>query len=114
VQQATKIEMVINLKTAKALGSQQVIVENRPGAGTNIGTEAAVRAAPDGYTLLYVTTANAISASVFPRLNFNFIRDIVPVAGVIRVPNLVSVNPSLPVKTIPELIAYASRASHPN
>jgi tripartite-type tricarboxylate transporter receptor subunit TctC len=87
--------------------SQQVIVDNRPGAGTNIGAEAAVRAAPDGYTLLYVTTANAISASVFQRLNFNFIRDIAPVAGVIRVPNLVSVNLSLPVKTIPELIAYA-------
>ena len=86
--------------------SQQFIIENRPGAGTNIGTEAAVRAAPDGYTLLYVTTANAISASVFQKLNFNFIRDIAPVAGIIRVPNLVSINPSLPVKTIPELIAY--------
>src|SRR5262249_13884973 len=70
---------------------QQFVIENRPGAGTNIGTEAAVRAAPDGYTLLYVTTANAITASVFAKLNFNFIRDIAPVAGVIRVPNLVSV-----------------------
>jgi len=86
---------------------QQFFVENRPGAGTNIGTEAAVRAAADGYTLLYVTTANAITASVFQKLNFNFIRDIAPVAGTIRVPNLVAINPSLPVKTIPELIAYA-------
>jgi tripartite-type tricarboxylate transporter receptor subunit TctC len=87
--------------------SQQFIIDNRPGAGTNIGTEAAVRAVPDGYTLLYATTANAVSASVFQRLNFNFIRDIAPVAGIIRVPNLVSVNLSLPVKTIRELIAYA-------
>jgi len=87
--------------------SRQFIIENRPGAGSNIGTEAAVRAAPDGYTLLYVTTASAISPSVFQRLNFNFIRDIAPVAGLIRVPNLVTTNPSLPIKTIPELIAYA-------
>src|SRR5207247_2248267 len=87
--------------------SQQFIIDNRPGSGINIGTEAAVRGAPDGYTLLYATTANAISASVLQRLNFNFIRDIAPVAGIIRVLNLVSINLSLPVKTIPELIAYA-------
>jgi tripartite-type tricarboxylate transporter receptor subunit TctC len=86
---------------------QQFVIENRPGAGSNIGTEAVVRAAPDGYTLLYVTTANAISATLFDKLNFNFIRDIAPVAGTIRVPNLVSVNLSLPVKTIAELVAYA-------
>jgi tripartite-type tricarboxylate transporter receptor subunit TctC len=86
---------------------QQFIIENRTGAGSNIGTEAVVRAAPDGYTLLYVTTANAVSATLFDRLNFNFIRDIAPVAGTIRVPNLVTVNPSLPVKTIAELVAYA-------
>jgi tripartite-type tricarboxylate transporter receptor subunit TctC len=86
---------------------QQFVIDNRPGGGGNIGTEAAVRAPPDGYTLLYVTTANAISATVFQKLNFNFIRDIAPVAGTIRVPNLVSVNLSLPVKTIPQLIADA-------
>jgi tripartite-type tricarboxylate transporter receptor subunit TctC len=86
---------------------QPFIIENRPGAGTNIGTEAVVRAPPDGYTLLYVTTANASNATLFDKLNFNFMRDIAPVAGIIRVPNLVSVNLSLPVKAIPQLIAYA-------
>src|SRR5713101_4342475 len=86
---------------------QQFVIENRPGAGSNIGTEAVVRAAPDGYTLLYVTTANAVSATLFGKLNFNFIRDIAPVAGTIRVPNLVAVNLSLPVKNIAELVAYA-------
>ncbi len=85
---------------------QPVIVENRPGAGSNVGTEAVVRSTPDGYTLLYVTTANATNATLYQQLNYNFIRDIAPVAGVIRVPNLITVNPSLPVKSIPELIAY--------
>jgi tripartite-type tricarboxylate transporter receptor subunit TctC len=87
--------------------SQQFVIENRPGAGGNIGTEAVVRAIPDGYTLLYVVTANAISATLFDNLKFNFIRDIAPVAGIIRLPNLVSVNLSLPVETIPQLVAYA-------
>jgi len=86
---------------------QPFIIENRPGAGTNIGTDAVVRASPDGYTLLYVTTANASNATLFENLKFNFMRDIAPVAGIIRVPNMVSVNLSLPVKTIPQLIAYA-------
>ena len=86
---------------------QPFVIENRPGAGGNVGTEAAVRAAPDGYTLLYVVTANAISATLFDNLKFNFIRDISPVAGVMRVPNLVSVNLSLPVETIPQLVAHA-------
>jgi tripartite-type tricarboxylate transporter receptor subunit TctC len=86
---------------------QPFIIENRPGAGTNIGTDAVVRASPDGYTLLYVTTANASNATLFENLKFNFMRDIAPVAGIIRVPNLVSVNLSLPVNTIPQLIAYA-------
>jgi tripartite-type tricarboxylate transporter receptor subunit TctC len=86
---------------------QPFIIENRPGAGTNIGTEAVVRAPANGYTLLYVTTANASNATLFDKLNFNFMRDIAPVAGIIRVPNLVSVNLSLPVKTIPQLAAYA-------
>jgi tripartite-type tricarboxylate transporter receptor subunit TctC len=87
--------------------AQAFVIENRPGAGGNIGTEAVARAAPDGYTLLYVVTANAISATLFDNLKFNFIRDITPVAGIIRVPNLVSVNLSLPVETIPQLVTHA-------
>jgi len=89
---------------------QPFIIENRPGAGTNIGTDAVVRASPDGYTLLYVTTANASNATLFENLKFNFMRDIAPVAGIIRVPNMVSVNLSLPVKTIPQLMR-SSRSS---
>src|SRR5437879_4995806 len=86
---------------------QQFVIENRPGAGTNIATEAVVRAAPDGYTLLLATPANAINATLYDRLNFNFIRDVVPVAGIIRSPNVMVVSSTLPVKTIPEFIAYA-------
>ena len=86
---------------------QSVIVESRPGGGTNIATEAVVRAPPDGYTLLLVAPANAINATLYDKLSFDFLRDIVPVAGIIRFPNVVDVNPSLPVKSIPELIAYA-------
>jgi tripartite-type tricarboxylate transporter receptor subunit TctC len=86
---------------------QPFVIENRPGGGTNIATEAVVRAAPDGYTLLLVAPANAINATLYDKLNFNFLRDIDPVAGIIRFPNVVAVNPSVPVKTIPELIAYA-------
>jgi tripartite-type tricarboxylate transporter receptor subunit TctC len=86
---------------------QPVIVESRPGAATNLATEAVVRAPADGYTLLLVAPANAINATLYDKLNFNFLADIVPVAGIIRFPNVVVVNPSLPVKTIPELIAYA-------
>ena len=86
---------------------QPVIIESRPGAATNLATEAVVRASPDGYTLLLVAPANAINATLYDKLNFDFLRDIVPVAGIIRFPNVVVVNPSLPIKTIPELIAYA-------
>ena len=86
---------------------QPFIIENRPGAGTNIATEAVVRAPPDGYTLLLVTSANAINATLYDNLNFNFIRDIAPVASIIRVPNVMEVNPSVPAKTVPEFIAYA-------
>jgi tripartite-type tricarboxylate transporter receptor subunit TctC len=86
---------------------QSFVVENRPGGGTNIATEAVVRAPPDGYTLLLAAPANAINATLYDKLNFNFLRDIEPVAGIIRFPNVVVVNPSVPVKTIPELIAYA-------
>jgi len=86
---------------------QPFVVENRPGGGTNIATEAVVRAPPDGYTFLLAAPANAINASLYDKLNFNFLRDTEPVAGIIRFPNVVVVNPSVPVKTIPELIAYA-------
>jgi len=86
---------------------QPVIVESRPGAATNIATEAVVRAAPDGYTLLLVAPANAINATLYDKLNFTFLKDIAPVAGIIRFPNVVVVTPSLPIKTIPDLIAYA-------
>ncbi len=86
---------------------QPFIIENRPGAGGNIGTEAAVHAPPDGYTLLLVSLANATNATLYDKLNYNFIRDIAPVAGIIRVPNVMEVNPAVPVKTVPEFIAYA-------
>ena len=86
---------------------QPVVIESRPGAATNLATEAVVRAPGDGYTLLLVAPANAINATLYDKLSFNFLRDIVPVAGIIRFPNVVVVNPSLPIKTIPELIAYA-------
>jgi tripartite-type tricarboxylate transporter receptor subunit TctC len=86
---------------------QSFVIENRPGGGTNIASEAAVRAEPDGYTFLLVAPANAINATLYDKLNFNFLRDIEPVAGIIRFPNVVVVNPSVPVKSIPELIAYA-------
>src|SRR5262244_3254255 len=86
---------------------QQFIVENRPGAASNIATEAVVNAPPDGYTLLVATSVNAINATLYDKLNFNLIRDIVPVASIHREPFLVEVNPSVPVKTVPELIAYA-------
>src|SRR5215475_5083153 len=83
---------------------KQFIVENRPGAGGNIGTEAVVRASPDGYTLLQV---NSVNASLYANLNFNFIRDIAPVACIARTPFVMVVNPSSPAKTVPEFIAYA-------
>ena len=86
---------------------QPFVIENRPGAGSNIATEAVVQAPPDGYTLLLVTSANAINATLYDKLNFNFIRDIAPVASIIRVPNVMEVNPSVPAKTVPEFIAYA-------
>jgi tripartite-type tricarboxylate transporter receptor subunit TctC len=86
---------------------QPFVIENRPGAGTNIGTEAVVRAPPDGYTLLYVNTANVINATLYEKLNFNFMRDIAPVAGISRAPLGMEVHPSFPAKTAPEFIAYA-------
>jgi tripartite-type tricarboxylate transporter receptor subunit TctC len=86
---------------------QSFIVESRPGAGTNIATEAVVRAQPDGYTLLLVAPTNAINAALYDKLSYNFIRDIAPVAGLIRFPNVMVVNPAVPAKTVPEFIAYA-------
>jgi tripartite-type tricarboxylate transporter receptor subunit TctC len=86
---------------------QPFIIENRPGAGTNIATEAVVRASPDGYTLLLVAPPAAINAALYDKLNFNFIRDISPVGGIVRQANVMVVNPSLPAKTVPEFIAYA-------
>jgi tripartite-type tricarboxylate transporter receptor subunit TctC len=86
---------------------QSFVIENRTGAGGNIGTEAVVRAPADGYTLLLATGANAVNASLYAKLSFNFIRDIAPVAGIMRAPNVMVVNPSLSAKTVPEFIAYA-------
>ena len=86
---------------------RQFVIENRPGAGGNIATEAVVRAPADGYTLLMVGGYNAINATLYDKLKFNFIRDIAPVAGIMRVSNVMAVNPSVPAKTVPEFIAYA-------
>jgi len=86
---------------------QPFVVENRPGAGSNIATEAVVNARADGYTILLANFANASNATLYANLKFNFIRDIVPIAGIVRVPNIMLVNQSLPVKTVPEFIAYA-------
>src|SRR5262249_9659755 len=86
---------------------QPFVIENRPGAGTNIATEAVVRAPADGYTLGLIGLPNAINATLYKNLNFNFIRDVAPVAGVVRQPEVMVVNPSVPAKTLPEFIAYA-------
>jgi tripartite-type tricarboxylate transporter receptor subunit TctC len=86
---------------------QPFIVENRPGASTNIATEAVVRSAPDGYMLLITAPPSVINASLYAHLNFNFVRDIAPIAGLMRVPHVMSVNSSLPVRTVPEFISYA-------
>jgi tripartite-type tricarboxylate transporter receptor subunit TctC len=86
---------------------QSFVIENRPGAGSNIATEAVVRAPPDGYTLFLVGAPNAINATLYDKLNFNFIRDIAPVAGIVRAPNVMVVHPSFPAKTLPEFNTYA-------
>jgi tripartite-type tricarboxylate transporter receptor subunit TctC len=86
---------------------QPFVVDNRPGAGGTIGTEAVVRASPDGYTLLLISGAHTINATLYDKLSFNFIRDIAPVAGISRETGAMVVNPSVPAKTVPEFIAYA-------
>lgn len=97
---------IIGQYLSERLG-QQIVIENRPGGGNNIGTEAAVHAAPDGYTLLLVNPAHGINATLYPKLPYNFVRDVAPVAGLIRVPNVMEVNPSVPAKTVAEFIDYA-------
>ena len=97
---------LIGHRLSERLG-QQFVIENKPGAGNNIATESVVNAPPDGYTLLLVNPANAINASLYAKLSFNFIRDIMPVVGIARVPNVMAVNPQVPVKTVAEFIAYA-------
>ena len=86
---------------------QPFVIENRPGAATNLATEAVVNAAPDGYTILFVSPTGAINATLYEKLSFNFIRDLVPIAAIMRIPDVMVVNPSLPAKTVPEFIAYA-------
>jgi tripartite-type tricarboxylate transporter receptor subunit TctC len=83
------------------------VIENRPGAGSNLGTEVVVNAPPDGYTLLNLSSANATNATMYEKLNFDFIRDIAPVASLVRFPYVLEVNPSVPIRTVPELITYA-------
>jgi tripartite-type tricarboxylate transporter receptor subunit TctC len=100
------VARLIAQELSERLG-QQFVVENRPGAGTNIATEAVVNKPPDGYTLLLVNAANAVNATLYEKLNFDFIRDIAPVAGIVRVSNVLEVHPSVPANTVPELIAYA-------
>jgi tripartite-type tricarboxylate transporter receptor subunit TctC len=97
---------LIAQRLSERLG-QPFVVENRPGAGTNIAIEAVVNANPDGYTLLLVSPGSAINATLYDKLNYNFIRDIAPVASISRVPNIMAVHPSFPAKSIPEFIGYA-------
>jgi tripartite-type tricarboxylate transporter receptor subunit TctC len=100
------VSRLISQWLSERLG-QQFVVDNRTGAAGNIGTEVVVRAPPDGYTLLLVSSANAVNATLYGNLSYNFIRDIAPVAGLVRVPNAMVVNLSVPAKTVPEFIAYA-------
>lgn len=97
---------LIGQRLSERLG-QQFVIENKPGAGNNVGTESVVNADPDGYTVLLVNPANGINASLYTKLNFNFIRDIAPVAGIARVPNVMIVPKDFPAKTVAEFIAYA-------
>src|SRR5712672_4667623 len=100
------VARLIGQSLSERLG-QQFIVENRIGAGTNIATEAVIRAVPDGYTLLVASAANAINATLYDNLSFNFIRDMAPVASIIGTPLVMVVNPSFPARTVPDFVAYA-------
>src|SRR5262245_20281621 len=104
------IARVVGQMLSERLG-QQFVIENRPGAASNIATEVALGAAPDGYTIQMVVLTNVFNATLYPNLKFNFMRDITPVAGVANAPYLIVINPSLPVNTMPEFIAYAK--AHP-
>ena len=97
---------VVGAALSEELG-QQFVIENRPGAGNNLGTEQAIKSDPDGYTILLVNPAQGINATLYKKLNFNFVRDVAPVAGITRVPNVMEVNPKFPAKTVEEFIAYA-------
>jgi tripartite-type tricarboxylate transporter receptor subunit TctC len=103
---ADTVARLIAQRLSQRLG-QQFIVDNHPGANTSVATEAVVGAAPDGYTLLMITTSNATNPGMYRHLNYEFLRDIAPVAGVIRVGNVMEVNPAVPARTVPEFIAYA-------
>ena len=103
---ADPIARLIGPFLSERLG-KPVMIENKPGAGANIGTEFVVRSPPDGHTLLFITTANMINATFYRDLSFDFMRDITPVAGLVRLPLVLEINPSVPVKTVAELIAYA-------
>jgi tripartite-type tricarboxylate transporter receptor subunit TctC len=100
------VARLIGAYLSERLG-QPFIVENKPGAGTNIATEEVLHAPADGYTLLLATVSNAVNASLFKNLSFDFLRDAAPIAGIMEVPNILEVNPAVPVKTVPEFIAYA-------
>jgi tripartite-type tricarboxylate transporter receptor subunit TctC len=100
------IARIISAYLSKKLG-QPFVIDNKPGANGNIGTEMALRALPDGYTLLQAIAANTVNATLYKHLNFNFVDDIVPVAGLARIPQVMEVNPSVPATTVPEFIAYA-------
>jgi tripartite-type tricarboxylate transporter receptor subunit TctC len=100
------IARLIGQSLSERLG-QQFVIENRPGAGSNVGTEVVVNAPPDGYTLLLVGASSAINATLYDKLNFNFLRDITPVSGIMSIPFVMAVNPSFPAKTVSEFIAYA-------
>ena len=100
------VARLLGQRLSERLG-QPIVIDNRPGAGGNIGTEAVAKAAPDGYTLLLASNTNAVNATLYEKLNFDFINDIEPVAGMVRWPNVMEVIPSVPVKTVPEFIAYA-------
>lgn len=104
---AATVARLLSHRLTERLG-QSFVIENRPGAGTNIATEFVVRAPPDGYTLLLTVPANAINATLYDKLSFDFLRDMAPVAGILREPLVLEVNPSIPVKTVSELIAYAN------